>query len=73
MTLTWAVPTSWNDAANGPLARVNIFNIVKVDDDVKNEEMDWEVRIYLGPGIGPGMWKMSIFRTEEFVSAIIIW
>jgi hypothetical protein len=27
-TLTWAVPTSWADAANGPLARVNICGIV---------------------------------------------
>jgi hypothetical protein len=27
-TLTWAVSTSWADAANGPLARVNICGIV---------------------------------------------
>jgi hypothetical protein len=27
-TLTWAVSTSWADAANGPLARVNICDIV---------------------------------------------
>jgi hypothetical protein len=27
-TLTWAVPTSWADAANGPLTRVNICGIV---------------------------------------------
>jgi hypothetical protein len=27
-TLTWAVPTSWADAANGPLAWVNICGIV---------------------------------------------
>jgi transposase InsO family protein len=28
-TLTWAVLTSWADAANGPLARVNICGIVR--------------------------------------------
>jgi hypothetical protein len=28
MTLTWAVPTSWANAANGPLTRVNIYGIV---------------------------------------------
>jgi hypothetical protein len=28
-TLTWVVSTSWADAANGPLARVNICGIVK--------------------------------------------
>jgi hypothetical protein len=27
-TLTWTVSTSWADAANGPLARVNICSIV---------------------------------------------
>jgi hypothetical protein len=27
-TLTWAVSTSWADAANGPLARVNICGTV---------------------------------------------
>jgi hypothetical protein len=27
-TLTWAVPTSWADAANGPLAEMNICGIV---------------------------------------------
>jgi hypothetical protein len=27
-TLTWAVSTSWADAANGPLARVNIYGII---------------------------------------------
>jgi hypothetical protein len=27
-TLTWAVSTSWADATNGPLARVNICGIV---------------------------------------------
>jgi hypothetical protein len=27
-TLTWVVSTSWADAANGPLARVNIYGIV---------------------------------------------
>jgi transposase InsO family protein len=27
-TLTWAVPTSWADAANGPMARVNICGII---------------------------------------------
>jgi hypothetical protein len=27
-TLTWAVSTSWADAANGPLARVNVCGIV---------------------------------------------
>jgi hypothetical protein len=27
-TLTWAVPTSWADAANGPLDRVNICGII---------------------------------------------
>jgi hypothetical protein len=27
-TLTWVVPTSWADAANGPLARANICGIV---------------------------------------------
>jgi hypothetical protein len=29
-TLTWAVPTSWADAGNGPLARVNICGIVSL-------------------------------------------
>jgi hypothetical protein len=29
-TLTWAVSTSWTDAANGPLARVNICGIVTI-------------------------------------------
>jgi hypothetical protein len=27
-TLTWVVSTSWADAANGPLARVNIYDII---------------------------------------------
>jgi hypothetical protein len=27
-TLTWTVPTSWADAANGPLTRINIYGIV---------------------------------------------
>jgi hypothetical protein len=31
-TLTWVVSTSWTDAANGPLARVNICGIVKIVD-----------------------------------------
>jgi hypothetical protein len=31
-TLTWAVSTSWADAANGPLARVNICGIVNEHD-----------------------------------------
>jgi hypothetical protein len=30
-TLTWAVPTSWADAANGPLNRVNIYGIVTLN------------------------------------------
>jgi hypothetical protein len=28
-TLTWVVSTLWADAANGPLARVNICDIVR--------------------------------------------
>jgi hypothetical protein len=31
MTLTWSVPTSWADAANGPLARVNICGILRIN------------------------------------------
>jgi hypothetical protein len=30
-TLTWVVSTSWKDAANGPLARVNIYGIVTLN------------------------------------------
>jgi hypothetical protein len=30
-TLTWAVPTSWADAANGPLAQVNICGIATLE------------------------------------------
>jgi hypothetical protein len=29
--LPWAVSTSWADAANGPLTRVNIYGIVTLD------------------------------------------
>jgi hypothetical protein len=30
--LTWAIPTSWVDATNEPLARVNIYGIVTYDE-----------------------------------------
>jgi hypothetical protein len=45
-TLTWAVSTSWADAANGPLARVNIFGIVTMDAKIPMESTCIEKNSY---------------------------
>jgi hypothetical protein len=49
-TLTWAVPTSWADAANGPMAWVNICDIVthNLDDlpvSFSHEDIDRVVKL----------------------------
>jgi hypothetical protein len=40
-TLTWAVSNSWADAANGPLARVNICGIINIH--ISKKVLNWWV------------------------------
>jgi hypothetical protein len=57
-TLTWVVPTSWADAANGPLARVNIYGIVTM----------YEIKIRVLHRLYQQIFKQSYqIRCQDFV------